>query len=461
MAFPIVCLIDEQNYLYGFTQTLKDHSFDLVEVTDVTEANRVWKGPSLALYTGDGQKPLWNWLQSRIAESPQLQIVAVVPAEFHDNILKDWGDRITCVQPLTSRNHFLQLIQKLMKSDRPRAHSPNFLEGNSALAGFNPHFFDTLEIHEVLSRALQHLGAKILCENIHWVQWAELKHVAETDAQILDLEVETKYHRTPKLRSLHETSVQDVVRLVRSFPLVKKFPHLTEGNFLLLNSGSRQHLLFPILDHTGHRNFSCLLIENLHDGEPEFIIKQVRSALSAMVRHIEFAYELWAAKNESFLDDLTSLYNQRYLPLVLDSEMARSKRAYTKFSVLFMDLDHFKKVNDNKGHWVGSQLLIEMGKIVKGNIRSCDYGFRYGGDEFVVILVDTDAQGAQVVAERLRKQVEESTFLVDGHSMRLTVSVGVACFPDHAKTRQDVIRMADEAMYHGKHKSRNIVYVAS
>ena len=114
-----------------------------------------------------------------------------------------------------------------------------------------------------------------------------------------------------------------------------------------------------------------------------------------------------------------------------------------------------------RGHIIGSKLLTKLAKIVNDNIRTVDYGFRYGGDEFIMILVGTDAEQAKVVAERTRKQVEESVFDVDGVQIRVTLSIGIASFPLHATTKEQILEMADQAMYVGKNKSRNIVFVAS
>jgi diguanylate cyclase (GGDEF)-like protein len=167
------------------------------------------------------------------------------------------------------------------------------------------------------------------------------------------------------------------------------------------------------------------------------------------------------AKGLSYIDDVTDLYNQRYLKLVLDKEINRAQRSENCFSVLFMDIDHFKRVNDTRGHLVGSKVLVELSKIIHQNTRVVDYGFRYGGDEFLVVLVGTSAEQAKVVAERMRKQVEESVFDIDGIQLKVTLSIGIASFPEHAKTKEQVIELADKAMYDGKKKSRNIVYVAS
>jgi diguanylate cyclase (GGDEF)-like protein len=180
-----------------------------------------------------------------------------------------------------------------------------------------------------------------------------------------------------------------------------------------------------------------------------------------LAQKLDQAREFTRMRELTYVDDLTELYNQRYLPIALDKSIERYEASSECFSVLFMDIDHFKKVNDSKGHIIGSRILVELGKILKQNIRSVDYGFRYGGDEFLLILTNTDPQTANIIAERIRKQVESTIFEMDQRKLQITLSIGIACFPLHAKTRQDVLEMADKAMYYGKNKSRNIVFMAS
>ena len=134
------------------------------------------------------------------------------------------------------------------------------------------------------------------------------------------------------------------------------------------------------------------------------------------------------------------------------------QRLDKKFSVLFLDIDYFKKVNDTSGHWIGSRLLVEVSRIILGSVRSCDYAFRYGGDEFVVVLVDTTREQGETIAERIRRAIEQHEFLIDSVSLKLTVSIGLAIFPDHAKSTVELLKLADQAMYYGKTKSRNIVF---
>ncbi|PIT99668.1 MAG: hypothetical protein COT74_07685 [Bdellovibrionales bacterium CG10_big_fil_rev_8_21_14_0_10_45_34] len=163
----------------------------------------------------------------------------------------------------------------------------------------------------------------------------------------------------------------------------------------------------------------------------------------------------------SYTDDLTELFNQRFLEKVLDTEISRAGREGGKFSVLFVDVDRLKQINDENGHRVGSQILARVGNLFKRNIRSTDYAFRYGGDEYLLILVGAGSTDAQMVAERIRQQVAEMTFEFKGNLLSVTLSIGVASYPDHALTKEQIIEMADQAMYVGKRKSRNAVFVAS
>ena len=158
-------------------------------------------------------------------------------------------------------------------------------------------------------------------------------------------------------------------------------------------------------------------------------------------------------------DDLTKLFNTRYMMRTIGTEVLRSNRYNTSVSLIFMDIDHFKAVNDNFGHLVGSRLLVEMGQLLIKHLRELDIVTRYGGDEFVIILPQTPPQKAAKTAERIRQTVEQHVFLKkEGHNLKLTASFGVASYPENAGSREELIRLADEAMYKVKHRTRNGVY---
>lgn len=173
-------------------------------------------------------------------------------------------------------------------------------------------------------------------------------------------------------------------------------------------------------------------------------------------RHVKRIHEL------TIKDDCTSLYNARHMGFILDTEIYRSQRYNYEFSIVFIDLDHFKQVNDTHGHLVGSRLLAEMGEALKTNCRLIDFAFRYGGDEFVILLPQTAKENAINVARRLHKLIRESVWLKnEGLDIKITPSVGLAAYPVDSKTKEGLLHLADEAMYLVKNTNRDSVAAAN
>jgi diguanylate cyclase (GGDEF)-like protein len=185
----------------------------------------------------------------------------------------------------------------------------------------------------------------------------------------------------------------------------------------------------------------------------EMLARPVAVAVSA-IRHLDNAERL------TITDDLTKLYNYRYLMQYLEGEVKRCLRYKKKVSLLFIDVDGFKRVNDTFGHLVGSLALAEMGQVLLKILRETDVVSRYGGDEFVVVLPETPVNGALVIAERIRKRVEDYEFIAQDLNIHLTVSLGVANCPKHTLTAEGLIKKADAAMYRAKELSKNNIKVA-
>jgi diguanylate cyclase (GGDEF)-like protein len=176
---------------------------------------------------------------------------------------------------------------------------------------------------------------------------------------------------------------------------------------------------------------------------------------------IENARSVEKIQELTITDDCTGLYNARHLYKVLETEVYRSSRFGYEFTVLFIDLDHFKQVNDTHGHLIGSKLLAEIGYLIKAQLRLIDYAFRYGGDEFVILLPQTGKDAALVVARRLRDNLRTSLFCKEEElNLNVRASIGVATYPHDAKTPKDIIRQADEMMYLVKNSSRDNIGIA-
>jgi diguanylate cyclase (GGDEF)-like protein len=168
------------------------------------------------------------------------------------------------------------------------------------------------------------------------------------------------------------------------------------------------------------------------------------------------------AKERAFLDDVTELYNARYLLAAIEHEIRRAQRYGNELSVLFIDVDRFKLVNDRHGHLVGSRALRQLAQVLGQCVRQVDTLARYGGDEFTVLLADTDESDGLQVAERIRTTVAQTLFEADaGEPLRLSVSVGLASYPRHGRTWESLLDLADKAMYRAKSKGRNGVCSAS
>ena len=227
-------------------------------------------------------------------------------------------------------------------------------------------------------------------------------------------------------------------------------------------SETRALLCIPLTSRG--RVIGAVELTNKVGGGPftERDLETLRTMMEPAAITIENALLFKKLEDLSVTDDLTKLYNSRYLDHFLQQEVKRSRRYGFSVSLMFLDLDGFKTVNDRHGHLAGSRTLTEVGKVIRSIVRETDIVSRYGGDEFTVVLPQTNAEGARIIAERVREALADHVFLeAMGLAVRVTASIGIASFPDHGETREDLIGCADQAMYRVKERGKNGIEMAT
>jgi len=245
--------------------------------------------------------------------------------------------------------------------------------------------------------------------------------------------------------------VEDVRNDARFTPKVDELTHTETRSIVCVPIKARGHVLgvVELVNALGRPSFG---VEDIP------ILKSLADYAAIALenaRYVQRIHEL------TITDDCTALYNARHLNFVLDTEIYRSNRYGYEFSVIFIDLDYFKQVNDVHGHLVGSKLLWMIGDLIKGNLRMIDYAFRYGGDEFVVLLPQTSKENALLVVRRVRELLNSRVFFGEEQmNIKVTASFGVASFPVDGRTRKELLLKADEAMYLVKNTTRDNIALA-
>jgi diguanylate cyclase (GGDEF)-like protein len=194
---------------------------------------------------------------------------------------------------------------------------------------------------------------------------------------------------------------------------------------------------------------------NAFDAQDLQFFSVIGYQMAATIEHLQ---RLSSVKNLATYDTLTGLYNRRYFDERFGMEVQQAFVNKSSLSLILIDIDHFKKVNDTYGHLEGDKILRGVGSLLKNSVRKNDTVARYGGEEFVLILPETNLEAASMIAERIRQVVESTAFDVENAHIRVTISLGISSFPSHRpRSKEELVKMADLALYHAKGEGRNRV----
>ncbi len=211
------------------------------------------------------------------------------------------------------------------------------------------------------------------------------------------------------------------------------------------NLGENFDLPAHVLDEIQQNIEDIILHFDIPEGNKKDVIKK-----------INFMYS--QTRYMSLTDSLTGLYNRRHFTECAEREFLRSKRYKSDLSLAVIDIDFFKKINDTCGHSAGDYILKEIAYLILENFRKTDMVFRYGGEEFVVIMTETALDRAIIPLERLRKSIEEYPFYYDGKNLKITISIGVSEVIEEVADAQKLFENADKALYKAKENGRNKIY---
>ena len=221
----------------------------------------------------------------------------------------------------------------------------------------------------------------------------------------------------------------------------------------------KSHLTLPLVIEG--EILGCIALNsdqsNAFDAQDLQFFSVIGYQIAATLKHFQ---RLSSIKNIAIYDTLTGLYNRRYFEERLGLDAQKSFYGGTPLSLVMADIDHFKKVNDTFGHTEGDRVLFEIANLLKASVRKKDTVARYGGEEFILILPETGLGEASMIAERIRKLVENTLFEIANARINLTVSMGISNFPSHrAKSKEELVKMADQALYDAKRGGRNKVCI--
>ncbi|MEW6274998.1 MAG: diguanylate cyclase [Bacillota bacterium] len=425
----LLLMSDDPGTIGSVAANLDYEQFCLVIVRKMRDFSRFVERKLAAILMLDIQiqniENVWQFIRNKAIKMPSILIITretkLAPDTQHrvDEILYKPLDFLEMNKRLTDLANLIEMEQQLKREQRPL-----FEEGRPKILLVE----DSAVQRSILTRQLTEHGFEVLTA----ADGEEAFAIAERtlpDLVLLDLML-------PKVGGL------EVCRRLKANPPTAAVPVI-----FITSSRSPEEK-----------------IKALECGAHDFLHKPVtRQELLIRIRFLLRQKQLLEnLAEQARRDPLTGLGNRRQLMADLNLEMRRAKRYGTPLSLILLDVDQFKRYNDTHGHPAGDEVLRQLAGLLTLNVRAFDKVARYGGEEFVIILPQTNLQGAAAAAEKLRQAIEQYSFL-HGETQpggRLTVSLGVASYPEHAGDVDDLLRQADKAMYRAKAAGRNRVALA-
>jgi diguanylate cyclase (GGDEF)-like protein len=264
-------------------------------------------------------------------------------------------------------------------------------------------------------------------------------------------------HPSFQFRAIPETDSELIGRVSLMAEPIRLKSVSDRTDYVPLCKQAESAMLVPMVAHGQTKG--VLIAESIaHDFYTDRDVQQLMSVARSAALAVENAELHRRTEELTIIDELTEAYNYRYFVHVLEEEKKRALRYELPLSIIMVDIDWFKKINDSYGHEAGNKVLRTLSHIIKQCIRDVDIFTRYGGEEFAIILPQTPLSEASRIGERIRSQVEKTIIEVDElKRLKITVSVGVSAYPENGKSHEELVSLADQALYRAKDSGKNLV----
>ncbi len=318
------------------------------------------------------------------------------------------------------------------------------------------------EVLYLLVREIAEVLGVIRCSVILVDETSLVAKVVATHEDPLIEEVKIELKKYPEIQEAVRTGksvfIADVWTDTRMAPVLESLKHLDIRSIFVIPMVYHEQILGTLFLRTSRARQAFTKAEQLFC---QIAARIAANSLLGLSRYQMVVREKQQLAKEVGRDPLTRMFNQGSLYKRLEEELAIAKRYHRSLSYLMVDIDNFKEVNDRFGHRRGDQLLKQVARTIRRTIRKADVLARYGGDEFGIILPETDTKGGYVQAERIRKAICQIRLPISSRKIRCAVSIGVASFFDETtQTVEDLIRRADEALYLAKNQGKNRTIVS-